>query len=403
MNKNSWKIKRLGEISELQSGNGFPVEFQGKTEGDYPFAKVGDISNIARSGYHLISDANHWIDKDVIRKIKARVFPEGSIVFAKIGEAIKQNFRVISSCPMLFDNNVMGIKPNNCIIDTEYLFFYLKQVDFYGLSEKTTVPSIRKSKIETLEIPLPSLEEQKRIAAILDKADQVRRKRQEAIRLTEELGRSIFLDMFGDPVTNPKGWEVVKIDQIVDAIESGWSPKCDSRIAEPNEWGVLKLGAISWGTFNEQENKALLSGTTPKTDLEVQPGNLLFTRKNTYELVGASVYVDKTRSRLLLPDLVFRLKVNNKVNPIYLWQALSQSSMRQEISSLAGGSSGSMPNISKARLRTLKVALPSLELQNKFSRISEKYWKKQELLQEYKKQADNLFNSLLQRAFRGEL
>ena len=77
--------------------------------------------------------------------------------------------------------------------------------------------------------------------------------------------------------------------------------------------------------------------------------------------------------------------------------------MRQEISSLAGGSSGSMPNISKARLRTLKVALPSLELQNKFSRISEKYWKKQELLQEYKKQADNLFNSLLQRAFRGEL
>ena len=113
----------------------------------------------------------------------------------------------------------------------------------------------------------------------MDKADRVRRKRQEAIRLTEELGRSIFLDMFGDPVTNPKGWEVVIIDQIVDAIESGWSPKCDSRIAEPNEWGVLKLGAISWGTFNEQENKALLSGTTPKTDLEVQPGDLLFTRK----------------------------------------------------------------------------------------------------------------------------
>jgi type I restriction enzyme, S subunit len=229
---------------------------------------------------------------------------------------------------------VLRAKSNK--LDSRYLYYWVHITyfidDMVRESTGASYPAVSDSIIKKNEIPLPPIEEQKRIAAILDKADRVRRKRQEAIRLTEELGRSIFLDMFGDPVTNPKGWEIVEIDQIVDAIESGWSPKCDSRIAEPNEWGVLKLGAITWGTFNEQENKALLPDTRPKPLLEVLSGDLLFARKNTYELVGASVYVHQTRLKLLLPDLIFRLKVNNMVNPVYLWQALSQSSMRKEIS-----------------------------------------------------------------------
>ena len=121
--------------------------------------------------------------------------------------------------------------------DSRFLFYHLKGCwrNFNANKQFGSATNyIRMQNFDGYKIPLPPLEEQKRIAKILDKADRIRRKRQEAIRLTEELGRSIFLDMFGDPVTNPKGWEVVKIDQIVDAIESGWSPKCDSRIAEPN-------------------------------------------------------------------------------------------------------------------------------------------------------------------------
>ena len=308
----------------------------------------------------------------------------------------------------IINQALMRIRPDRDKVLPIYLKRYLEspiaQREIFSKSSGSALKNlVAISEIKKSKIPLPPLEEQKRIVAILDKADRVRRKRQEAIRLTEELGRSIFLDMFGDPVTNPKGWEIVEIDQIVNAIESGWSPKCDSRIAEADEWGVLKLGAITWGTFNEQENKALLQNTTPKPVLEVLSGDLLFARKNTYELVGASVYVHQTRPKLLLPDLIFRLKVNNKVNPVYLWQALSQSSMRKEISCLASGSSGSMPNISKARLRTLKIPLPHLDMQNKYSEISGKFWKNQEVLKEHGKQSENLFNSLLQRAFRGEL
>ncbi|NJL64977.1 MAG: restriction endonuclease subunit S, partial [Methylacidiphilales bacterium] len=257
--------------------------------------------------------------------------------------------------------------------------------------------------MEKFQIPLPPLEEQRRIAAILDRADAVRRKRKEAIALTEELLRSQFLDMFGNPVTNPKGWEVIELGNLITDIESGWSPKCDSREAEIDEWGILKLGAVTWGYFNPSENKALLPDTVPRPELEVKSGDLLFSRKNTYELVGASAFVHQTRSKLLLPDLIFRLCLKNTINPVYLWQVLSQKAMRVEISKLASGSAGSMPNISKARLRTLNLPIPPLNMQLKYHQIVNLFWKQQNHQKDFLQSSENLFNSLLQSAFRGEL
>ncbi len=257
--------------------------------------------------------------------------------------------------------------------------------------------------VKKIKIPLPPLEEQRRIAAILDKADGVRRKRKEAIRLTDELLKSTFLEMFGDPVTNPKGWEVRELGDCVKDIESGWSPKCDTRQAEPEEWGVLKLGAVTYGHFNPDENKAMLPDDVPRQELEIKTGDLLVTRKNTYELVGASAFVQMTRPKLMLPDLIFRLRLIDGIDPVYVWQTLSQKTMRLKLSGLAGGTAGSMPNISKARLRTLPFPVPPQLLQLKYREIFNQFWLKKEHQKESEEISENLFNSLLQKAFRGEL
>lgn len=251
--------------------------------------------------------------------------------------------------------------------------------------------------------PLPPLEEQRRIAAILDKADAIRRKRKDAIALTEELLRSTFLEMFGDPVTNPKGWEVRQLGDCLKNIESGWSPKCDTREAAPDEWGVLKLGAVTYGHFNSHENKAMFSDVIPKQELEIKTGDLLVTRKNTYELVGASAFVKDTRPKLMLPDLIFRLRLLDEIDPIYVWQVLSQQTMRFKLTRLAGGTAGSMPNISKARLRTLSIPVPPQAFQLKYREFVNQFWYKNEHQKEAEKISNALFNSLLQRAFRGEL
>ena len=142
-----------------------------------------------------------------------------------------------------------------------------------------------------LQIPLPPLAEQKRIAGILDAADALRAKRREAIAQLDTLLQSTFLDMFGDPVTNPMGWEIEGFDNWLDNIDSGWSPKCLNRKALIGEWGVLKLGAVTWCEFDDSDQKALPPSLAPRPELEVAPGDLLFTRKNTHDLVAAVAYV----------------------------------------------------------------------------------------------------------------
>ncbi len=256
-----------------------------------------------------------------------------------------------------------------------------------------------------MKIPLPPLSEQKRIAEILDRAEALRSKRRAALALLDELTQSIFLDMFGDPVTNPMGWKRVRFGTILDGIDSGWSPTCLDRPVEGNEWGVLKLGAVTWCEYNSLENKALPPGIEPRPELEVKRGDLLFTRKNTYELVAACALVLETPPKLMLPDLVFRFRfaAEAKVNSVFLQRLLTHPNKRHEIQRLAGGSSGSMPNISKARLQTAMIELPPIELQNQFAEIVEGIKVMERPSEKSTAELDQLFASLQHRAFRGEL
>src|SRR5262249_35425317 len=148
-------------------------------------------------------DTPHHVDDEDVAALKAEPVPAGSILFAKIGEAISQNFRAIASVPMLIDNNTMAAIPDRHRVDQRYLFQYLRATDLYCLVSKTTVPALRKSDLQRLHIPLPfpddperSLAEQKRIAAILDNADAIRRKRLEASQIAGDLIPSLFRDIF---------------------------------------------------------------------------------------------------------------------------------------------------------------------------------------------------------------
>ena len=161
-----WAHSTVGEVStEIISGSGFPKEYQGAIEGDYPFAKVGDISRLFRSGAKTIGTANHYISAKIREAIKARVFPPKTIVFPKIGEALKGNYRLITAREMIFDNNVMGIVTNDKIIECDYLFYFLITQDFGRFAVATAVPSVRKGDVASVEFLLPPLKQQRRIVA----------------------------------------------------------------------------------------------------------------------------------------------------------------------------------------------------------------------------------------------
>ena len=259
--------------------------------------------------------------------------------------------------------------------------------------------------VAKIEVPLPPLPEQRRIAAILNQAEALSAKRRQSLAQLDLLTQSIFFDMFGDPVANPKAWQRSPLSDVLDQIESGWSPTCLDRPATQNEWGVLKLGAVTWCEYDDSQQKALPPSVTPKIELEVRPGDLLFTRKNTYELVAACALVHQTRPNLMLPDLVFRLrlKANARLVPVYLQRLLITPSKRREIQKLAGGSAGSMPNISKSKLITTRIEVPPFSLQREFALRVAAVEKLKTAQCASLAKLDSLFASLQHRAFRGEL
>jgi type I restriction enzyme S subunit len=264
-------------------------------------------------------------------------------------------------------------------------------------------PNISQGIIRDTRIPLPPLPEQRRIAAILDEADALRRKRREALTLLDDLLRATFVEMFGDPVTNPRGWPEGSLAEVLDDIQSGWSPNCEGRPARADEWGVLKLGAVTTGRFIE-DHKALPSGVEPAPELEVRTGDLLFTRKNTPDLVAAVAYVRRVRPRLMIPDLVFRLRLRGPaVHPAYLWQCLMHPAKRGQVQALAAGSSGSMPGVSKAKLLTVRIPLPSRRAQLAFCEWLDGHDESREAMVVHLGETEALFSSLLHRAFTGTL
>jgi len=193
------------------------------------------------------------------------------------------------------------------------------------------------------------------------------------------------------------------LNDVLDAIESGSSPKCDTRVASDGEWGVLKLGAVTTGVFLSSENKAIFSDYNPNPKHEVQQGDLLFTRKNTYDLVAAVALVEKKTTGLLLPDLIFRLCSKECIDKYFLWKLLSNVSIRSKVQALASGAAGSMPNISKANLKTVDVILPPMEEQIKFAEICRKTASLKNGNEDFLGIQGRIFSSLTQKAFRGEL
>jgi type I restriction enzyme S subunit len=286
-----------------------------------------------------------------------------------------------------------------------YIKNYLNYADLNSYITGATRGKLTRKHLDLIKIPLPSIDDQTRIATLLSKVESLIAKRKKSVADLDELLKSTFLEMFGDPVRNEMGWAKEKFDDLLENIDSGWSPKCEPVPSSQDEWGVLKLGAVTTCIYNETENKALIPGTQPKKNLEICAGDLLFSRKNTYDLVAACAYVFKTRPRLLLPDLIFRfvLKKKAKVNPIFLWKLLTSYSQRKAIQSLAGGAAGSMPNISKAKLKTIKLPMPPERLQNQFAIIVEKVESLKEKYQNSLKGLETLYGALSQKAFKGKL
>ena len=294
-----------------------------------------------------------------------------------------------------------GIRADESKCSSSYLYHFLCSPHFRNWTKTSSganIKNIRASELAAFEIPLPPLEEQKRIAAILDKADAIRRKRQQAIDLTDQLLRSVFLDMFGDPVTNPKGWEIQKLKDIAriqigpfgtqlhkeDYVEDGIplvNPKhiVDGKVVPANKLTITELKHDELPEYHLAESDIIMGRRG-----EMGRCALITKRENGW-LCG-------TGSLFIRPH-------NKGVFSEYLYALLSGPTIKAHLESESLGAT--MPNLNKGIVGNIDIPVPNNEVLRKYSDTRKKY----DVLVDNNRRfiEATLFESLSQQAFHGEL
>jgi type I restriction enzyme S subunit len=167
------------------------------------------------------------------------------------------------------------------------------------------------------------------------------------------------------PFELPKGWEWCRFDDTALSSSAGWSPQCIPTPREGDNWGVLKVSAVTWGQYNPEENKELPSHLEPRLEHEVQSGDFLISRANTADLVAKAVVVPELAPKnLMMSDKIIRFKLHGSVSGEYLNLMNNSQVSRDYYNRVAGGTSSSMKNVSREHIRSLVVALPPLEEQH---------------------------------------
>ncbi|MEZ8294954.1 restriction endonuclease subunit S [Vibrio splendidus] len=392
----SWPLVSLSSIAEVVTGNTPSKADESFFGGDIPFVSPSELD----LGY--VSSSKQTLTAKGASV--SRLIPADSVMVCCIGSLGKVG---ISSIPVVTNQQINSLVVNHEVAYPLYVYYFCKTLKntLNDMAPKTTVAIVNKTKFSALKIPLPPLETQKKIAAVLEKADQLRKDCQQMEQELNSLAQSVFIDMFGDPVTNPKGWDKAPLSAIIEEFLGGKSLVAADNQNTEYKNRVLKISAVTSGEFKSKESKPLPNDYEPQVEHFVKTGDLLFSRANTTELVGATTMVFDQHTGLVLPDKLWRFvwKDEKSLSPVFIWQQLCEAGVRKEISKLSSGSGGSMKNISKGKLNTLQIVLPPLELQQKFERIYLKLRVELSNNQQQAKFAVQAFNSLMQKAFKGEL
>ena len=255
------------------------------------------------------------------------------------------------------------------------------------------------------EFPLPPLAEQRRIAEVLDRAEALRAKRRAALAQLDSLTQSLFLDLFGDDGTNSKKWPVRAVADYVREFQGGKSIESESGENVITRNRVLKVSAVTGMKFLAHESKPVPDSYEPPKEHFAKAGDLLFSRANTTELVGAVAYVESTPPNVLLPDKLWRFVWRDPatIEPLFVWALFQTPTLRREIGRRATGTSGSMKNISQEKLFGIRTILPPISLQREFARRVTAVEALKTAQRASLAELDALFATLQHRAFRGEL
>ena len=395
------RTARLGDCCEIVSGatprRNVP-EYWGN---DVPWVTPKDLSNLETK---ILADAPEYISEAGYRSCSSKLMPTGSVLFssrAPIGLV------AIAGREMCTNQGFKSLVPGPDV-HSDFLYYWLK-ANRDAIAERgngATFKEISGKVMAGIEIPLPPLPEQKRIAKILDAADALRAKRRESLAQLDALLQSTFLEMFGDPVENPKGWAVKSLGEIAARKPNNGIFRKNPEYLDNSQSGlpVVWVGELFRGNeIDVSSSRRLDVGEKDREKYGLEFGDILFCR-SSLKLDGIAfnnLYLGETREALFECHLI-RLSPNQElVNPRFLNMLLRTSPLRAALKSKA--KTATMTTIDQKALMSVEVIVPPIDTQKQFSQILDSAEAHRSRLHSQVEELSCLFNSLQARAFNGRI
>lgn len=355
-----WRTARLEDVAQVLGGGTPSRTEKSYFGGEIAWATPTDITKLDQL---YIGKTKETVSESGLRNSSTKLMPPGAVLLtsrATIG------FTAVSTVPICTNQGFINFICGPEIVP-EYLAYWLstqkdKMIQHAG---GTTFKEIARGTLRKFEVPVPPLPEQHRIVDLLSRAEGIVRLRREAEKKAAELIPALFLDMFGDPATNPRGWPERKVSDFVSRFEGGKNIQAGSENGSP--YRILKVSAATSGIYHESESKPSPDGYSPPASHIVRVGDMLFSRANTVALVGATAIVEKTNGKTLLPDKLWRFVWAEPVEPAYMHALFQSSRVRQELGKLSSGTSASMRNISQGKLFDLRLPIAPHSAQKAFA------------------------------------
>lgn len=319
-------------------------------------------------------------------------FAEGDVLFAKITPCMENGKGALAAgltngigCGST-EFHVLRAKGENC---NGFIYQVVQSPTFRQKAEMNMSGSAGQQRVPSdffkeFPVHIPAPPQQRRIAEILSTLDEAIEQTEALIAKMQQVKAGLMHDLFTRGVTPagrlrptreqapgfykesplgwiPREWEIAKIGDVIDGIEQGWSPDCESEVATDQEWGVLKTSAVVWEGFVRSENKRLPSQLLPRPDLKIKKGDVLITRAGPNSRVGVVALVDIEPGKLMLSDKIYRVVPKMSLSGEFLTAAFSSAATQRDLDSYKTGLAESQTNISQAIVRRLLIPLPCLE------------------------------------------
>lgn len=347
---------------------------------------------VSEEDYEILTKHNKPVKGDVLYT-RVGSFGEAAVV------DLNFDFAIFVSLTLL--------KPKRDILFSRFLMYYLNSPKIKDLAERSTsgigVQNLNVNTVRKFPISLPPIQTQKHIAQILDNAATLRDKTKQLLEEYDALAQAIFLDMFGDPVVNAKGWELFKLKKVTSKIGSGSTPRGGKESYK--EEGISLIRSL-----NIHDNEFKMKDLALIDDIQAAKLKNVIIEKNDVliNITGASV----ARCTIVPPSIlparvnqhvsILRCK-NGKLNSIFLLHLLISPNCKVKLLGVGSSNGATREAITKEQLENFEIILPPMELQNQFAEKIKLIEKQKELAKQELQESEDLFNCLLQKAFKGEL